>query len=118
MSTEAQFTGSLLRELRRRMPEAVVFKFNDRFTSGIPDCSVTLDGITTWFELKVGTNHVTRIQWETLRRLKRGYLVTCHPHVCDVIYAVREYDANHSLDGGPFDFDNLLAHLERIIRSN
>lgn len=67
--TESQFTQRLLRELRRRMPDAVIFKHNDRTTGGIPDFSITVGGKTTWWEVKVYPNKLSTLQMETLRRL-------------------------------------------------
>jgi hypothetical protein len=73
--TESQFSAKLLRALRQRMPSAVVWKLSDRFVTGMPDAVVIYDGIASWFEFKVGVNQVTKIQIETLARLKRGYLL-------------------------------------------
>lgn len=52
---EAKLRHELANSLRRSFTSAVVFCHEDKFTAGIPDLSITLDGVTLWFELK----HVT-----------------------------------------------------------
>lgn len=97
MSEENAQTLKVVKALRQRLPGAVTFKHTDMYTMGVPDFSVTLRGLTTWYEAKyldekcvhhvVGSVpsvdkvavrprlHVPAVQWETLRRLGRGYLV-------------------------------------------
>lgn len=55
MSTEARQTLPFLRSLRVKAPDAIVTKYNDRVTSGLPDGSVTRRGRTVWMEFK--TSH-------------------------------------------------------------
>jgi hypothetical protein len=73
--TESQFSSKLLRALRQRLPTAVIWKLNDHFTSGIPDAVVVYEGIATWLEFKLNDNRATKIQWETLRMLERGWII-------------------------------------------
>lgn len=49
--SEASLTQKLLSKIRGLRPQAVVLKFNDRVTSGIPDFAVA-DGLTVWGEVK------------------------------------------------------------------
>ena len=85
--TEANFTLELLRELRRHLPNAVIFKHADGYTKGVPDFSITLRGLTAWFEVKLclGTQLTMRnkafepAQWETLRRLNGYYVLWFDP---------------------------------------
>lgn len=49
--TEATLKSALVKELRL-IPNAVVMRHEDRFTHGIPDISVTLNGIGSWYEVK------------------------------------------------------------------
>lgn len=74
---EGQFTQKLLREIKSHIPDAVVFKFSDRITRGIPDFSITWCGLTTWFEVKLVANKrpFEPIQYEYLRRLFRGHYI-------------------------------------------
>lgn len=50
---EGDFTAKLLKEFRKKIPHAIVFKIADRITYGIPDTVVTFDGYTSWWEMKV-----------------------------------------------------------------
>lgn len=93
MNNESFYTRKVIKELRARIPHAVTFKHADMFTMGVPDFTITFSGVTTWFEAKKLENdqcvlvndltyvnlrpklHVPAVQWETLRRLVRGYLV-------------------------------------------
>jgi len=109
--TESEYTRKLVKKLRRRLPKSVIFKFNDRLTGGIPDLSVTLNGLTTWLEAKhlkdqyVSSNQlygmivevkpardVPRLQWENLWRLRRGYLIvyTSYGHAVTQVRGSRE----------------------------
>lgn len=72
---EGKFTAKLLKHLRQAMPEAVIFKHADKYTAGIPDFSITLDGITTWWEVKRYPRPLDKIQRETLRRLQYGFWI-------------------------------------------
>lgn len=49
---EANLKQSLVEALRQHLRGAVVIRHEDRFTSGIPDVSVTLLGLTSWWECK------------------------------------------------------------------
>lgn len=96
-----------------RLPKSVIFKHCDLFSAGVPDLSATLAGVTTWFEAKRlesenGVVVVTRcdvpaVQWETLRRLGRGYLL---------IYTKRGYALTHV--AGPW---RALGRLELRLAS-
>lgn len=50
---EGSFTGKLLAQYRAQNPRAIVYKVADRMTLGIPDTVITLDGYTSWWEMKV-----------------------------------------------------------------
>lgn len=50
--TEGQLTRELIKVIERTMLSAVVLKHAERFTSGIPDMSVTWHGVTSWWECK------------------------------------------------------------------
>jgi hypothetical protein len=91
---ESDGKAALMRELRVRLPGCVALRHEDRFTSGIPDISVTLHGRTTWWEAKVtpvvseGIQELTMLRlaaagyaryviWEERRGIKRTLIV--HP---------------------------------------
>jgi len=109
-ANESYYTRQVIKALRERLPHAVTFKHADMFTMGVPDFSVTRNGTTSWFEAKhldesknwdlstpdyqragllntkpdmirlIPTRDIPAVQWETLRRLIRGYLVLYTPH--------------------------------------
>lgn len=81
--TESDFQRKLRRALQARLPKAVIWKHNDRFTAGIPDISVTHEGRTTWLELKVGANDLTPLQRIMLDRVQ-GYAVKWHKELWSV----------------------------------
>ena len=71
--SEATLTQKLLAAMGQ-LPDAEAFKINDRSTAGIPDCVVTWNGFTTWFEVKYANPKFKRreLQHLTLRRLYRA----------------------------------------------
>src|SRR2546423_13399962 len=75
--TERDFTAKLLRALRQHaaLKGAVIWKLNDRTTMGIPDFVVTLNERTTWWEVKVWPNVLTKIQCYYLMRLRLSWCV-------------------------------------------
>ncbi len=54
--TETQYTGKLLRNIKEVRPGVCILKHSDRFTTGVPDFSITYQGQTLWFEAKLATN--------------------------------------------------------------
>lgn len=54
--TESELTKRLKKRIKERLPRAIVLKHADRFTAGIPDMSITLNGDTSWWEIK----HITK----------------------------------------------------------
>jgi len=75
--TESQQTLKLLKELRKRMRNAVIFKHHNFYTAGVPDFSVSLDGRTVWFECKLERNEPTKLQRYYLDRLApHAYVIT------------------------------------------
>jgi hypothetical protein len=50
--TERTLTTDLMHYLTIRYPRAAILKHSDRFTSGIPDLTISVKGHTTWFEIK------------------------------------------------------------------
>lgn len=100
--TESKYTRELMKSLRTHMQDATIFKIADMFTMGVPDICITpFDGVSTWFEAKFideypclltenadsalkhillkPKSHVPAVQWETLRRLRRGYVIVYTP---------------------------------------
>lgn len=113
--TESQFQSKLRRALQARLPKAVIWKHNDRFTAGIPDLSVTC-GVhpkrTTWIELKVGCGKLTVLQTLMLKRVE-GYAITMSNKTW-TIHSASEMDM--LLVGWGTDFEQLLNCLVDICR--
>ena len=108
VNTESHFQSKLLKALRRRLPKATIWKPNDRFTSGIPDVVVIYGSLTTFLELKVGRRAPTILQWETLKRLERGYLVAWRDGRWQVTHAA---SARIALGN---TFEGLVNELEEL----
>lgn len=88
--TESQFTSKLLRALKQHpaLKEAVIWKLNDRTTSGIPDVLVSQYGWTTFFELKVWPNRTTKIQQYYLAKLApRSWVIEAGHKCSSMIYS-------------------------------
>lgn len=106
---ESVFTSVLLKHLRAAMPTAVIFKNCDFYTAGIPDFSVSMDGITTWFEVKIAPNKPTALQAEFLKRLApRAHLITWHTH----------HDIEIDGDGCPVSFSEAILHVQGLCLSS
>lgn len=72
---EARLKGLLVKAIRAQLPGAVVYRHEDTFTAGIPDVSVTWEGVTSWWEVKAEplgrTSTPTALQLRELERLSR-----------------------------------------------
>lgn len=105
--TEARFQAKLLTALRQHpaLREAVIWKLSDRFTRGIPDVFVSMDGVTRFFELKVWPNRPTKIQRYWLERLgtERAYVVTLLRNGSVVF--------DNDLEGGPWSLEDALGRI-------
>jgi VRR-NUC domain len=72
--TEAKFTAKLLKALRAHpaLDEAVIWKFNDRVSAGIPDFAIVIGRRTLWVEVKIHPNKLSKIQKYYLDQIKEG----------------------------------------------
>ena len=72
--TETQLKSKLTQTLRKSLNNAVIFRHEDQFTSGIPDISVTWEGYTTWLEVKLAkpTIRSKGIQKHTMQMLSEN----------------------------------------------
>lgn len=75
---ENAFTSKLLRALKQHpaLRDALIWKVSDRFAAGRPDVQIILNGVTTYFELKVAPNRCTKLQLYFICALRRAYIVT------------------------------------------
>lgn len=109
--TESQFTSRLARDLESTTGGHAI-KHCDRFTGGIPDLTITVDGVTTWVESKMGDNVATRLQLWTMRRLKRALCVTWYGTLRRGFgtIAIRGDD----LVGGSMSYYELVRHVAKL----
>lgn len=79
--TESQFQAKLLGRLRAHSAlrkRAVIYKYADRYSAGIPDFSISLGYRTLWFECKMYGNVPTKLQDYYLQRLgDAAAVITC-----------------------------------------
>lgn len=70
----------MLRFIKKNYPQAHVLKIADKFTSGIPDLHICINGKCIWIELKVPGNEPTKIQEYMLQKIRRagGRTAVCH----------------------------------------
>ena len=115
---ERDFQRKLLSALKKHpaLGGAVIFKHNDYMTAGVPDVSITLNGATTWFELKVHPNTPTKLQAHFLEKLKpRSMVVTLMPSgqvYCGEI-ATRDLEAAVELIVAACSLDRTLMESHR-----
>ena len=98
---EGKFTQKLLKALRSapELHEAVIWKHSDWITAGVPDFSVTINGLTTWFEVKVAPNVPTKLQAYYLEKLQpRAYLVTVSKFGTVMIHDVATRDMEDAVN--------------------
>ena len=50
--TEATVRRDLMRQLQIQIPAAVAIRYEDRFTKGLPDLSISYNGRTSFWEIK------------------------------------------------------------------
>jgi len=55
--TEATVRRDLMRQLQIQIPAAVAIRYEDRFTKGLPDLSVSYNGRTSFWEVKYADPH-------------------------------------------------------------
>ncbi len=66
---EATIKRQLVRKIKERIPNAVIFRHEDKFTHGIPDISITANHTTVWVEVKYLAFKAKKIQILTAMRL-------------------------------------------------
>lgn len=79
MASESELTSRLLARWRKRHPEGVAWKMNDRVAHSRPDAVLFFNGCSFVIEFKRGTNVVSDGQREELRRLWRS---GCSVYLC------------------------------------
>lgn len=103
---EGAFTSKLLKKLRDHsaLKDAVIFKHSDYFTRGVPDFSISINSLTTWWEVKMEPNEPTKIQAYYLNKLRPvSYVITAHLSGKRAWITPSEY--------GPMDVDDLVEEI-------
>ena len=107
--TESRLQSACLKLLRAELRGAVILKHSERFSSGVPDVSITWQGKTSFWEFKYGPRLVwaNGLQKLTCRRLAIAgtcyvvsyYTASNHPRTCigapDDPYARQAEGFNH-----------------------
>ena len=77
--SETNLKNQVIDFLRQNYPSAWFYKSADRFTSGIPDLILCIEGKFYAIELKVGGNNPTPIQEFVIRKIQGagGRVVVC-----------------------------------------
>lgn len=77
--SETNLKKDVIDFLRKEYPQAWFYKSADRFTSGIPDLILCINGMFYAIELKVGRNDPTKIQEYVLNKIQSagGRAVVC-----------------------------------------
>lgn len=66
---ESSVSSPFMKQLRERLPGAVVLKHSDTSMVGLPDCSVSYRGKTIWLEFKL----ITPTKIEVHHNAERGW---------------------------------------------
>ncbi|MFA5161887.1 MAG: VRR-NUC domain-containing protein [Elusimicrobiales bacterium] len=94
--SETRLKQKVLAFLKAEYPRAWVYKAADRWTSGIPDILLCVDGRFMAIELKVGNNQPTRIQKYVLAKIRAsGGMAT----VCRSVEEARNFMKGGDSDG-------------------
>jgi len=116
MGPESKFTREIMKSLREHqlLKDAVIFKHNDFYTAGIPDLTITINGLTTWFELKVAPGQPTKLQQFFLDKLyPRAFVITLFPIAKNMV--IWQTDKKVLASGMKLDEAiNLMVNLARI----
>jgi len=70
--SETNFKRRVIDFIKREYPKVWLYKSADRFTSGIPDLIICLEGLFYAIELKVGSNKATPIQAVVIRKIQEA----------------------------------------------
>ena len=69
---ETKLTIKVKRMIKKEYPNAWVYKTSDRFTGGIPDLLICLDGRLIAIELKYNKNTASKIQTVVIKKIRRA----------------------------------------------
>lgn len=86
--SETQLKNKVIQFIRKQYPAAWVYKAADRWTAGIPDLLLCIEGRFYAIELKVGKNGPTKIQRYVMGKIRSAGGKTS---VCRSVEEVREF---------------------------
>lgn len=107
---ESVYQAKILLALRVHpaLRDAIIWKFTDRLTGGIPDFCVIWKGRTTWWEVKVAPRKVTKLQAYYIYKIGKSANVIMH-------YQGSNFIASGGEDSLPFTIDELIEVIVRRI---
>ena len=86
--SETELKRRVIQFIKKRYPDAWIYKAADRFTSGIPDLLLCKQGRFYAVELKVGRNNATPIQEFVIRKIREAGGRVC---VCRSVEEVERF---------------------------
>ena len=86
--SETRLKNKVIQFIKREYPGVWVYKAADRWTSGIPDLLLCIEGRFYAIELKVGRNQPTRIQRYVIEKIRAS---GGKAEVCRNVDEVREF---------------------------
>jgi hypothetical protein len=122
--TEASLKGDLVEKLRKKQPTWVIFRHEDKSTSGIPDISITGRGNTIWIEVKFANPDYksTGIQELTMLRLasqgKAFYLIYNKPKDMAMLVPPRLFhvpEQHYGMISEGLDHDWVIEMIENLL---
>jgi hypothetical protein len=131
--TEVTVRRRLMRQLQTQIPDALAIRYEDRYTRGIPDLSISWRGQTSFWEIKYADPHcvTSKVQHYLCDQLdthgfhcryiifQRGIPKRSHPRPRQ-IRIVKPTDFDHwahlglVVSDGRFDYDALVDHIEQV----
>lgn len=84
--SETNLKKNVLKMLKKNYPDVWVYKANDRFTSGIPDLIMCVDGKFVAIELKIKNFRATKLQSHVMSKI---FLAGGMANVCRSVKEVR-----------------------------
>jgi len=89
---ETQLKNIVIKYIKKEYSHAWIYKTADRWTSGIPDIFLCIDGRFYAIELKAGRNNPTKLQQYVLNKIRSA---GGHAEVCRSVEDVKIF-----LEGG------------------
>jgi hypothetical protein len=133
--TEGSVRRVLMDAIHTKLPEAVALRFEDRYTKGIPDLALALNGKTSFWEIKYADPHcmTSRVQHYLCEQLDSHafhcrYLIfqrgiprapNARPRQIRIVSPHDFKDWKYLglvISEGKFDYDALIKHFKQVHR--